>query len=236
MDKKIKVVMFDLDGTLLPMDQDVFVKSYFGLLAKKMAEYGYEPKTLVENIWKCTYGMIKNDGSKTNEKVFWDGFVQFYGEKCLEHEPVLAKFYENEFLAVKDVVGFNPKAKEVVHLLKNQGYRVVLATNPVFPAVATYNRCRWAGLDPEDFELVTTYENSSSCKPNPAYFVEIINKLGVTPEECLMVGNDILEDGAALKTGMSVFFLTDCLINKENTDFSAYPHGNFDALEEYIKN
>ena len=33
----IKAVLFDLDGTLLPMDQDIFVKSYFGLLAKKLS-------------------------------------------------------------------------------------------------------------------------------------------------------------------------------------------------------
>ncbi len=236
MDRKIKVVMFDLDGTLLPMDQDLFVGTYFKLLAKKMAGFGYEPKAFVENVWKSTYAMIKNDGKISNEKVFWKCFVDFYGEECLKDEPTLAEFYENEFLAVKDVLGFHPKAKDIVMLLKQLGYRVVLATNPVFPAVATNHRCRWAGLEPEDFELVTTYENSSYCKPNPAYFLEIIEKLGVSPDECLMVGNDVHEDGAALKAGMKVFFLTDCLINKYDEDYSAHPHGNFEALEEYIKN
>jgi len=234
MDKKIKVVMFDLDGTLLPMDQDVFVGTYFNLLAKKMTEYGYEPKSLIENVWKCTYAMVKNDGKCTNETAFWNGFSKIYGEDRLKDTSIFDSFYNNEFLAVKDVCGFSPKSSEVVRNLKDRGYRVVLATNPVFPAVATLNRCRWAGLEPNDFEHITTYENSTYCKPNPEYFKEIMSKIGVSPEECLMVGNDVAEDGSAMKAGISVFFLTDCLINKENTDFSPYPHGNFDDLIEYI--
>ena len=44
----IKVVLFDLDGTLLPMDQDVFVKTYFKGIAAKLAPYGYEPKALID--------------------------------------------------------------------------------------------------------------------------------------------------------------------------------------------
>ena len=105
MDRKIKVVMFDLDGTLLPMDQDLFVGTYFKLLAKKMAGFGYEPKAFVENVWKSTYAMIKNDGKISNEKVFWKCFVDFYGEECLKDEPTLAEFYENEFLEVNSTDG-----------------------------------------------------------------------------------------------------------------------------------
>ena len=86
------------------------------------------------------------------------------------------------------------------------------------------------------WEIPSTYENSSFSKPNPQYFVEILEKLQAKPEECLMVGNDVLEDGAALKTGMSLFFLTDCLINKNNEDISKYPHGSFDELINYINN
>ena len=120
-------------------------------------------------------------------------------------------------------------------LIKSKGYRVVLATNPIFPKEATYHRCSWAGLEKEDFELITTYDNSTCCKPNPAYYLGITKKLGVEPEECLMVGNDVSDDMVAELIGMKVFLLSDCLINKENKDISAYPSGNFEALEKYIK-
>ena len=120
--------------------------------------------------------------------------------------------------------------------IKEMGLRVALATNPIFPAVATESRIRWAGLEPEDFELYTTYESNGYCKPNPAYYREVAAKLGVDPAQCLMVGNDVEEDmEAAEQTGMRVFLLTDCLINRENRDISAYPHGSFSQLMVFSK-
>ena len=115
------------------------------------------------------------------------------------------------------------------------GYRVVLATNPLFPAIATRNRIRWAGLNPEDFELVTTYENSHYCKPNPDYYREILGKLSLDGSQCLMVGNDVGEDMIAGILGMKVFLLTDCLINSAGGDISVYPNGSFPELLHYIR-
>ncbi len=89
-------------------------------------------------------------------------------------------------------------------------------------------------MDPEDFEWITTYENSSYCKPNPAYYFEIMRKLDADPGECLMVGNDVTEDMAAKTIGMKVFLLTDCLINKEGKDLELYPHGGFSELVKLI--
>ena len=54
----IKAILFDLDGTLLPMDQDEFTKGYFKLLAAKLAPYGYEPKTLIDTVWAGTAAMV----------------------------------------------------------------------------------------------------------------------------------------------------------------------------------
>ena len=130
--------------------------------------------------------------------------------------------------------GTAPCAAEIVHSLQKRGYRVALATNSIFPRIATENRIRWAGLEPDDFALITTYENSTYCKPNPAYYREILGKLSLKAEECLMVGNDVVEDGAAQKLGIPVFFLTPCLINPQGKDISAIPHGGFDELAAYL--
>ena len=115
------------------------------------------------------------------------------------------------------------------------GLRVALATNPLFPRVATHSRIRWAGLEPEDFELVTTYESSRFCKPNLRYYEEILDQLQVQPGECLMVGNDADEDMVAERLGMRVFLLTDCLINRHEQDISRWPRGSFDALLAYVQ-
>ena len=117
----------------------------------------------------------------------------------------------------------------------DKGYRLVLATNPIFPAIATESRIRWAGLEPKDFEFYTTYENSGYCKPNPDYYREILNRLQVSPGECLMVGNDVTEDMVAETLGMKVFLLTDCLINKEEKDISVYPNGSFEQLLAFVE-
>lgn len=230
----ITTVLFDLDGTLLPMDQDVFVKEYFGRIAAKLAPQGYDPKQLVDTIWRGTAAMVKNDGSRTNEDAFWELAVSVYGQQILTDKRFFDEFYETEFNKIKAVCGFHPAAAEIVYGLKERGLRVALATNPIFPARATQWRIRWAGLKPEDFELYTTYENSNYCKPNLNYYREILAQLGVKPEECLMVGNDVGEDMVAAQMGMQVFLLTDCMINRSNADISVYPHGDFDALREFV--
>lgn len=231
----IRYILFDLDGTLLPMDQDVFIKAYFGRLAARLAPLGYEPEKLIQSIWTGTAAMVKNDGTRTNEEAFWDHFSSIFGPEARKDEPEFDAFYRTDFQQIQSVCGFEPKAAQVIRQLKAMGYPLALATNPIFPAIATESRMRWAGLDREDFVLYTTYENSRHCKPNPDYYRDILAKLEATPEECLMVGNDVTEDMIAERLGMKVFLLTDCLINKHGQDISAYPQGNFDALMDYIQ-
>ena len=101
--EKITTVLFDLDGTLLPMDQDLFVKSYFGKLAEKMAPRGYDPDGLIKAVWGGTAAMVQNSGKSTNEEVFWNFFSGIYGEKALRDIPVFQEFYEVEFQEARQV-------------------------------------------------------------------------------------------------------------------------------------
>lgn len=215
------------------MDQEAFVKAYLGYLAKFLIPYGYEPKAVVDSIWAGTGAMVKNDGSTTNEEAFWRKFDSIFGENARKDEPLFRTFYETKFPDVQASCGFNPKAAAAVAAIKAKGLRVALATNPIFPAIATEQRIRWAGLQPEDFEIYTTYENSCHCKPNLAYYQDVLDTLGVKAEECLMVGNDVGEDMVAGKLGMKVFLLTDSLIDR-GMDYSHYPQGSFDELLAYI--
>lgn len=231
---KITTVLFDLDGTLVPMDQEVFVKDYFSRLVKKMAVYGYAPDKIIDAMWQSVRAMIKNNGTKTNEQVFWKKFSEILGEGILEHMPKFDEFYETEFDKVKSVCGYNPDAAKAVRAIKNMGYRVALATNPLFPRRATELRISWAGLTPEDFELFTTYEDIYYCKPNLEYYKEVVQRLGVSPDECLMVGNDVGEDMITEKLGMKVFLITDCLINRNGNDIAKYPNGSFAELLQYM--
>lgn len=232
----IKAVLFDLDGTLLPMqDQNRFIKLYFDSLTEYMAAYGYDRDEFVAAMWHSVMSMMKNDGADTNECIFWREFIKIYGERGAADKGIIEDFYKRDFFATKAACGYTERAMEAVELVRSLGWRAVLATNPVFPRVATEARICWAGLTTQDFELITTYENSSYSKPSASYYKEILKKLGLTPEECVMVGNDTRDDMSAEALGMRVFLLTDCLINESGVDISKYPHGDFAALAEYLK-
>lgn len=231
----ITTVLFDLDGTLLPMDNDEFVKYYFGLLCKKAAPRGYEPEKLIDTIWTGTAAMVKNDGSKSNEEAFWDKFCEIMGEEARKDIDLFDDFYRNEFNGAKAVCGYNQNLIDLVHELKKEGKRIILATNPIFPEVATLNRIEWAGFSRDDFELITTYENIGFSKPNPEYYREILRRINVPARECLMIGNDAKEDMIASEVGIKVYLLTDHLINKENIDISVYPNGDYTGIRKLLE-
>ena len=74
--KKRKTILFDLDGTLLPLNQEEFVRNYFGRLAMKMAPHGLEKDTLVKGLMIGMKAMQDNDGQQTNSEAFWKVFEQ----------------------------------------------------------------------------------------------------------------------------------------------------------------
>lgn len=232
----ISVVMFDLDGTLLPMDRERFVRQYFGTLAKKLAPHGYDPERFIEMIKAGVGAMVCNDGARLNRDVFFDVFCRYFGERAELDMHLFDEFYKNDFdREVRSSCGYDPTARAVIDEIKHMGLRVVLATNPLFPASATESRIRWAGLSPSDFELYTTYDNSRHCKPQLEYYTDILQSLGVNARDCIMVGNDVGEDMIARRLGMEVFLLPAELINESGEDISVYPHGELSELPEYIK-
>lgn len=231
----LKAVLFDLDGTLLPMDQDEFVNFYFSKLAEKFMPLGYEPKKFLKTVWEGVGAMMNNDGSCTNLEAFWKAFTKVYGEESRKHEPVFEEFYAVEFQQAKVVSHPDPRAAKIVRMLREKGCKVILATNPLFPKVATESRIRWAGMEPEDFDLYSTYEDYRYCKPNLDYFRDIMKRMDLDPKDCIMVGNDVDEDMAAMKVGMKVFLLGNNIINRSGRDLSDIPKGDFDALGDFLK-
>lgn len=230
----ITTVLFDLDGTLLPLNQDEFAKQYFVHLSAFLSTRGYESTQITKALFSGVTAMMENNGRALNETVFWEDFSRFYGEKARNDLPLFDEFYRDYFAALKSITSCNPRMREVIDRVKSAGCTAVVATNPVFPATATEQRIRWAGLTTEDFRLITTYENSRFSKPNPRYYEDLITQLGVFPEECLMIGNDTLDDMIAESLGIHVFLLTDCLVNRQNKDIDAYPHGDVSRLMEYL--
>jgi len=233
--KGMTTVLFDLDGTLVPMDVDIFTKAYFEELGKKAASIGLEPKQTVNAVWDATKLMFTNDGTAKNDERFWQGFVSILGPDSIRYRADFDQFYTEEFDSVKRIISENLYARQLVDLLKNHKMEQIVATNPLFPLAANYTRLGWVGLKGEDFDYITSYENSSYCKPNPKYYEEIMAIRGLKPENCLMIGNDVTEDMVAQDLGMQVYLVTDCLINKDDADISVFENGSFAELYENMK-
>jgi HAD superfamily hydrolase (TIGR01509 family) len=231
----MRAILFDLDGTLLPMELEKFTKTYFSLLAQKLSPLGYEPKELIDSVWKGTYAMVKNDGTVTNEQRFWQTFNNIMGENSKIDREKFDEFYAVEFNGAKAATQPTPLAKQIVDAARVKADKVILATNPLFPRQGVLTRLGWIGLTEGDFDHITTYENSSYCKPNPKYYGQIMKKFDLTPDECIMFGNDMDEDAtAAAGAGIETFLVTDCLINRSGSCHPG-PSGSLDDAIEYIK-
>lgn len=227
----MNTILFDLDGTLLPMDQEMFINLYFKQLVTHFASFGITPEALMTGVNQGIKAMVGNDGTMTNEDRFWSEFSNYLGPDIRNLEPEFKKFYQNRFHQVRVSTSATKLTQQLLQKVKDKGFTIVIATNPLFPMVATHARIGWAGFSPEDVSYITTYENSSYCKPNLDYYREILDKIGKEPSECMMVGNDVKEDMGVAELGMKRYLITDCLINANQEDISHIPQG---SMEDFL--
>ena len=228
-----KAVFFDLDNTLLQLDEKLFFQLYFGELGRFFIPFGIQPEILVKTILYGTEAMRKNNGKQTNDVVFWEACQTIQPHLVPMMKTHIKTFYAERFPLVKaaaKTISFSPSW---IKILKEKGIRLFLTTNPLFPSMATYQRIEWAGLSVSDFEWITTMENASSCKPNPLYFQAVLDQFKLHAHDVIMIGNDWLEDTSAERVGIDTIVLDD-YANNHRPDFSRAKHMSIDALNAMI--
>lgn len=204
----MRAVLFDLDGTLLDIDIDAFIRRYFARLGPVVAHVagdGITPEQGIDMVMRSTRAMMRPHPDLTNQAAFDRAFVELTGADLDVAYERFTEFYETVFPTLKDGLGPVPGAVEAVEAALALGLRVAIATNPIFPEVAIRHRMAWAGLSGLDVHLVTTFELMHACKPDPAYFLETSALLRVPASECLMVGDDAELDMPAANVGMSTY-------------------------------
>ena len=232
---KYQAILFDMDGTLVPMETNSFVKGYFGLLYRKLSKHGFDATNFGKNMWAGVSAMVENDGSLTNEDCFWQVFCKLTGADKDTLNADCLEFYGKEFQLARQFTGENPLAAEAIRLAREKAQMVVLATNPLFPMVGQQTRMGWVGLKTEDFDLVTSYETERFCKPNPMYYTSICDRLGLKPEQCLMIGNDEKEDMyAAAQAGLNGWLVTDWMLPSPEHPWAG-SGGSFSETVEMLK-
>jgi HAD superfamily hydrolase (TIGR01549 family) len=207
----IKAVMFDLDNTLLRNPTPEFVAAYVeGVSRFFTARGGVEPS---EALRQSVQIMMNGPRRiwQSNLELYWELLHPIWFGTPEELTHAFDAFYSDEYAALKSNTSPAPMAGEVIDRVRGEGYKIIIATNPVYPAEAIRHRLAWADL-PSDlgyYDFVTTADNMHFAKPDPAYYAEILARAGLEPDEAVMIGDEPRYDVAVSKIiGMHAYNLT----------------------------
>lgn len=225
--------LFDLDETILNLNWNLFEKDYYMKLAYAFSELLPIDKAAYYIQTSYRYMVDFVDNKRTNKDRFYDKMVELSGadkEKMIELEP---HFYLEHYEDFKKYTYPNSNMVESVKTLNDKGFPLVIASNPVFPAIATLKRIAWAGLDASIFKRITTFENEYACKPRIEYYENLLKELQLKAEDCIMVGNDIGEDMMASLLNIKCILITDDVIDS-GEDYE-YESMSSDEFLKYVK-
>lgn len=231
-----KTLFFDLDGTLLPINMDNFIEKYFKLLSGHFADL-YDPQYFIQVVNKATEYMIKNNGEQTNQEAFTEMFFELINQEVTERDEIWDRFdtfYEEKFPGLKKYFDLDNKGYKIVEKAKEKGFKMVIATNPLFPRNAIIARLEWIGLNPADFTYITSYEKMHYCKPNVGYYQEILEKIECEPHNCVMVGNDTRDDMVAKKLGIKTFLIEDFKVERKDVEIKPDWQGTREEIIDYL--
>ena len=140
----MKNFLFDMDGTLLPMDLNYFGKLYFGALIKWFDARGLDGKAYFDAMMKSVEAIYKGDGSKTNAQKYWECFTALTGVGEDEGNELFNAFYASDFVAAKQSCSYSSDMVETVRILQRAGITPYLTTNAIVPLTAIQVRLAWA--------------------------------------------------------------------------------------------
>lgn len=225
--------LFDLDGTLLPMDMKLFEKLYFEGMAK-MFNNIMDPKELVSLIWTSTKVMVSNTENITNEIVFMADLAKRIGSDLPLFQERFDEYYETGYHNVKESTREVQCMRDSIYLLREKGYKIVIATNPLFPKSAIHTRIRWAGFEPEEFDYISTFETNHYCKPQIEYYQEVLDDINRSAVECIMVGNDVQEDLIIKTLGAKTYLITDNMLHRTDEDIVTDYKGTYEDFYKFV--
>lgn len=228
----LKAVLFDLDGTLLDIDIEAFLGTYFGALSEALAEVfgtGEDLDLAMHAVSDATGAMMRPHEEHTNRQVFYTQFCSLTGVDLAEHEELLERFYRDVFPTLDAGIAPAVGGLESIAAARECGLRIAVATNPIFPRAAILHRMEWAGISPDLVDVITDFDLMHATKPHPAYFRETAALLEVDPTDCLMVGDDRVLDLSAADIGMRTFHVS------EVSDAAANYSGTMSDVPEMIR-
>jgi FMN phosphatase YigB (HAD superfamily) len=232
-------LLLDLDDTLLVNNMEVFLPAYLQTLSKFVSER-VDPDKFIQALMGGTQKMIDNQyPDRTLRDVFEAYFYSQIDIDKVQFTTLADDFYRQVFPKLRDLTKPVPGAVFVVEQAVKRGYRLAIATNPLFPQTAIYQRLAWAGLPVEryPFEIISSYETFHFAKPNPAFFAEILGRMGWADGPVVMVGDDMERDiKAAEQLGLNTFWVNRKDDHLSDSSEAARGKGGLEDLLPWIDN
>lgn len=188
LNKKYDTIVFDLDGTLLNTLEDLKDSVNYAL-----AQAGMPTRTLDE-----VRGFVGNGVRRLMELSVPDG------EDNPRFEEIFYNFRTYYSIHCNDKTSLYPKIKELLHELKNRGYKMAIASNKYYDAVQELKKQYFEAYIP-----VAIGENENiRKKPAPDTVVEALKQLGSRKENSVYIGDSEVDIATAKNTGMDCIAVT----------------------------
>lgn len=224
-------ILFDLDDTLLQTNMGSFLPGYFQALGRALSDLASEEEITQQIRYAVSQMAANQNPGKMLNTIFSENFYKPLGTTENACQETLYRFYNQEFPKLQHLTQQNPAAVELVNWCKSQGMHMAIATNPVFPAIATRQRIVWAGLNPDDFSFFSAFNNFHFTKPNLTYYAECLGRLGWPENPAVMIGDNLTYDLLPMEAmGFKTFWINP------HTDTSDRAHGPLSNVKPWLEN
>lgn len=214
-----------------------FLPAYLHRLGQYLSSY-FPPEELPTAVLTGTEHMVNNiNPSKTLEECFDEYFYPLIKIDRQTLDQKINEFYQKEYPKLAPITTEVLHAATTIKNLTNKNYKIVIATNPLFPKIAIDHRVNWAnlGVDLNRFAYITNYEEFHFTKPRPEFIAEILGKLGWQDEPVVMVGNDWEMDIVPAEIlGIPTYFIGQPPEQSEITLHPLSSSGTMEGLLDWI--
>ncbi len=224
-------VLFDLDDTLLQTNVNRFMLAYFKSLGRVVSHDSSE-EVNTQQIINAFRLMAKNhDPATMLDDIFYENVIKPHETSKNAYPSALENFFNKDFQKLKLITQKKAQAYELINWCKSNGMTLALATNPLFPEVVTRQRIEWAGLNPDDFILFSTYNNFHFTKPNLTFYAEVLGRMGWPEEQIAMVGDNVMLDLQPMEAmGYPTFW-----VNSKKEPAINRPHGSLSEVKPWLE-